>query len=358
MKYQEEIGKIYDTLFFCVTYFNKQAVKEVIIDNYDDTSFMVECYNEVEESVQYLPQILNPLFLYRNQKPTVMSDIFAKFIDFQNDNLDTFLNRLTEKSDYIYEKAFSSLLPGVSVPSGENVTDFPTTEAYIEALNSSDYTEDFKMQIALMFGNFDYVISLLVKHMRMIYQAVNELHRKHHKKLSEMFEQISSERNIKLYNQVFNINVDNYADNSYGTVVLLNQFISLFIIKGKVLELLVGLRHEEDLIYRFNEQSIDLDQLLISIGNGTRLSIMRLLMEHGELNASIIAKITDLPLTTVLRHIKILYDSRVIFISQKNGLQIFYKLNYNMLTTAIKKISNIIGELSDEQTNKMDFPNN
>ncbi len=47
MKYQSEIGKIYDTLFFCIEYFNNQAIKETLSNQFTDTSFMDDCYNEI-----------------------------------------------------------------------------------------------------------------------------------------------------------------------------------------------------------------------------------------------------------------------------------------------------------------------
>ncbi len=355
MKYQSEIGKIYDTLFFCIEYFNEQAVKDTITNRFEDTSFMDKCYQEVNESVPSLPPILKPLFLYQNQTPTVMIAFFKNYIDYQNDTIHTFLQKITEHSDFIYSKTLSTLFPEVSDIVEETVTPLPAPESFIRTLNESNYSEDFKLQISLLFGNFNYALSLLTEQLVLIFQAVDRLHHKYVAMLDDAYKEIHSERNLKLYSKVLGTDISHQTDEYNCTIAFLNQYIALLIISEDFHGLLLGIHYEEDLSFRLNEKNIDVRQLLIAVGNDTRLTILQVLAEQHEMTASAIARIINTPLTTVLRHIEILYGSGAVFISKKSGLKIFYRLNDHLLKNAFKIMNNRIGELSNEQTaNKVD----
>lgn len=351
MKYNAEIGKIYDTLFFCIEFFNEQAVKDTITNNFSDVSFMEECYNEVKKTVSSLPSILKPLFLYQNQTPTVMTSFFTEYIDYQNETIDTFLSKITSKSDVIYSKILSALFPTVS-NAPQSVAPCIAPAAYIEALNSSEYPEDLKLQISLLFGNFDYVISLLVEFFHDIYHSVDALHQRQQSKLTIAREQICSERNLQLYKQLLILDCSNLEVNYYFSISLLNQYITKETIMGRDVGLLLGFKHEESLNQYFDEKNINLRLLLTTIGNDTRLSIIQVLTKHTELTASSLSKALKVPLTTVLRHIEILYGNGVLYISKRDGLQIFYRVNYSLLTKAVNILNHKIGELTNEQTKK------
>lgn len=123
--------------------------------------------------------------------------------------------------------------------------------------------------------------------------------------------------------------------------------INISIVRGT--HLILGFKHEDDLNLQFDEQHINLRQLLIAIGNDTRFSIIEALFEKGELTASSIAKRLGVPSTTVLRHIEILYNCGAIYISRKSGLQIFYKINYHLLKSANKLITKKLGGKTNKE---------
>lgn len=104
-----QIGKIYDTLFYCVKYFNEDSVQEMITNYFADPSFMEECYQEIKETIPILPPILAPIFLYQDQMPTAMTVFFDEQIDFENDTIDTFLKKIASKSDIIYSETVNSI---------------------------------------------------------------------------------------------------------------------------------------------------------------------------------------------------------------------------------------------------------
>lgn len=359
MNIKPEIGKIYDTLFFCIELFNEDEIKETVKKGFTDTSFMDECYYEIKEKTFALPHILEPIFLYRNQVPTAITDFFWEYIDFENDNIDTFLMKIVSKSGVLYSKIVDIIFPNTQNSDGGIVSPLMAPESYIGALAASDYPDSLKLQISLMFGNYNYAVSLLVEQLRLIYKQVDLLHQKYAGKLDVEIEQIQSERNVQLYEQLFSVNILDPNEHAIISMSLLNQYLTQFVSKNNNWGILLGFNHEEDLNRCFDEQNINLRELLVAIGNDIRISVIQTLMKEDELTVSSISKIIDIPLTTVLRHIEILYNSGALYISRRSGLQIFYRINYNLLNRATNlasyKLNKQGGETNDtiKEANQM-----
>ena len=116
--------------------------------------------------------------------------------------------------------------------------------------------------------------------------------------------------------------------------------------------MLLGIQYYKDLSFRFDNQNIDLKELLIALGNNTRLSIIQHLWEGEDQTAASLSKNLRLPPTTVLRHVEILYKSGIVFISKKCGLQVFYQLDRSLLKKAAELCINRIGGTSNEGQEK------
>lgn len=348
MKYCPEIGKISDTLFYCLEYFNGDVVKDTIIPRYTDASFMIDCYQEISENVRTLPTILSPFFYCQAQTPAAISTFFIEQVDFEHDTIDSFIKKITSKSDILYSKILATVFPNDQTSDTRSIVPLIAPESYIEALNDSIYSHDFKLQVALLFGHFSYAISVLTEQLRCVYTHIDALHKKNTDKLDIVVNQIQSDKNAKLYDQLLDFDVTECC----FSVSLLNQYTTqTFMSHGNNIGLLLGFNHEDDLHLQYDEKNIDLRQLLIAVGNDTRYSILQILMENKELTASSIAKMLNLPPTTALRHVELLYDNNVLYISRRSGLQIFYRINYDILTSAIKLLSNKLGGRTNERTN-------
>ncbi len=344
-----EIGKIYDTIFFCIEYFNGDAVKRYITNNYVDTAFMTECYMKIKEKVSTLPPILAPIFFYRDQKPTAMTCFFDQQIDYKHDTIDTFIEKILENSDILCSLAIDSVFPDNQ--NLDNRTDMPiiTQDAYIEALSDYEYSDSFKLQIALLFANFKRAVPILIEQLRNIYIFVDELHELYSYMLNKVAEQINSKINYELYVQLFKYDIRDKNDECFYTVSLLNQFIKKLLIHDIKNSLLLGYKHEKELRLQYDGQNINLYKLLPAIGNEIRFSIIEAFLENGELNSTAISKILDLPPTTALRHVETLYNCGVLYVSRRSGLRIFYRINYDVLEGVIDILNKKILE-SKEKT--------
>lgn len=43
-----DIGKIYDAIFFCIKWYNEDAVRKTTTSKFANNVFMEDCYNEIK----------------------------------------------------------------------------------------------------------------------------------------------------------------------------------------------------------------------------------------------------------------------------------------------------------------------
>ena len=352
MENKPEIGKIYDSIFFCIKYFNAGTINDSVSATYIDIQFMEDCYQEIKANISALPSILSPFFHSHNQNPNAITSFFSERIDFEEDTLDIFICKISEASDILFSKVYNNIFQDEQIAEIQIISPHVVPISYITALSDLNYPDDFKLQIALLFGNFNYAINLLIDTLRTVYKQVEALHHKHLNKLQYAFAQIRSERNIAFFHKLYSIDLLSNSEPTLATISLLNQGIVKIILKKEKIELLLGIQYYKDLSFRFDNQNIDLKELLIALGNNTRLSIIQHLWEGEDQTAASLSKNLRLPPTTVLRHVEILYKSGIVFISKKCGLQVFYQLDRSLLKKAAELCINRIGGTSNEGQEK------
>ncbi len=347
MIYSSNIGKIYDTIFFFVEYFNKDEIDKNYTKVFEDTSFMIECFNEIESEAPEIPDILYPLFYNRNGIASPVSSFFSAQIDFINDDIDSFTTKMMTNMDLIYRQTVEVIFGRHLKSENKDMIPAITPGNYIEALNSLDVPLEFKYQISLLFGNFNYAISVLAGLMKKIYSLVSDLHINHYQEIEKVFRKIQSETNIEFYSNA--IKYDSQAvDDTIVSITLLNQYIVYGprTMNEKVF-LMFGYRHEEWIMENSSVDFIDTNQFIVVCGNEFRLKILKIIAENDELTSSQIARIIGCPVTSMIRHIEVLNRYDIIYLSKREGLQMFYKINIKLF----KKMKNRVIELFDDIIN-------
>jgi Transcriptional regulators len=325
MIYTTNIGKIYDSIFFLVEYFNKDFVESEFTKIYDDTSMMVACYNEIKQNITDIPNLLSPMFYINNGMASPFSSFFSNKIDVQSDDMDSFITKIKSNPDLLYKKVVDCFFTGCS-----NSDTMLTPGEYINELESLPLTVEFKLQIALLFGNFNYAVDILSDTLKIIYDEVNKLHERHAKDIQFEFERIQTENNLQLYKNHIKYDLNLFETTSVS-ISLLNQYIILTNRKSNHLFMLLGLKHEESISDKYDDAHVTADSFIITCGSDIRMKIIRALIENKEMTSSQMAKYIGCPPTTLIRNIDAMQSSGIIFISKHEGLQIFYKLNIKLL---------------------------
>ena len=331
MIYNTDIGKIYDTIFFFIEYFNQSKIEEDYKKLYDDTSGMFLYYDEVKKRTPELSEILLPLFWVNNiMAAAPVSAFLSRYLDFLNDDIGSIVKKIKKNSDKLYQNVVDSIFSNCSMPDNKKLIPVLMPEEYIDALNSLDISSDIKLQISLLFGNFNYAIDLLADSMRKVYNEIDILHENYLKDILFQFDRIKNDNNMDLYENTLQYDKQMY-DATSVSISLLNQYVVFNKLNEKNFFMLLGVKPEESLTDKYDESKAPEDNFTITFGIEIRMKILRGLIENKEMTAYQLAKYIGCPPTTLNRHIDLLGDSGIIYLSKREGLQIFYRLNIKLL---------------------------
>lgn len=342
MESSPTIGMIYDTLFSCTFYYSKTEIRQALGSRYN---IIDELFKKFNPSFPNLPDILGPYFLYNDKRTSAIINFFDEQIDFKTDNIDIFCKKIIAKSDVLYTKIVENFFLTDSISSRPILPNI-APESFIRALIKSDYSSEIKLQLALLFGNFNYSLMLLVENIQRVYGIIELLHKNNEAAIIDYYLSVNEGKYSRLYESIFSIQVDNLP--TYIALSYLNPFIVHFIHKDGIQEAIIGMKHEETLQLMITKSEVDLRMVLTALGNDTRLSILNSLQKHEEMTCADIARDISQPTTTVLRHVEVLFQRGLIYISKKSGLQVFYKINYSLLSNAIALMSEKIGGILHE----------
>ena len=325
-------AKIYDTIFFFIEYFYPKEIEKGFINVYESTDFMISCYDQVKSDIESIPSYLSPLFLY-NGDSSPMSNFHSENYDPDGDNIDSFIIKLITNSDKLKAKV------------REQVFGSSESGNYIDALEKLDVPLEQKLQISMLFGDFDHAIKVLTPILKQVYLSVEKLNQKYEREILSRFGQIQSDTNIRAYENFLKYDKSRF-DSTEISICLLNQYIVYYADNSKKFFMMLGYRHEESIDKQSDDiDSISTEQFILCCGNELRLKIIRALCEHEELTASQLAQILDCPVTTMIRHINMLGSNNLIFLSKREGLQIFYKLNLKLFKIMRERINNLFNAI-------------
>ena len=186
---------------------------------------------------------------------------------------------------------------------------------------------------------------MLVPIFKQVYLSVEELNKKYEREIASRFEQIQSATNVKTYQNFLEYD-ESLFDSTEISVCLLNQYFVCHTRNDDEFFMMLGFRHEEALEKQFDyANTISVEKFIICCGNELRMNIIKALNERGELTASQLSQTLDCPVTTTIRHIDYLRNYNLIFMSRREGLQIFYKLNLKLFKRMKSELDSLLDDI-------------
>lgn len=319
-----DAAKLYDTAFFFTDYFCKNYTEKKILSVYEDTEFMIKCLQFVRERAEKISEFLAPFAEVKSENLSALMQFLKMEEEKQDCKLDIDgVKRLikTERDEFL--DIFVRSIFGDEINAGEIKNDAPK---YIKTMETLDATDDFKLKISYILNDFDYALAVLAEEFKKIYSTVNELHRRYEKEIAYAFEQIKSGLNLELYMQEFSYSPEKYEYTSVS-IPLLNQFEVYCRLKDNKAFMLLGFRHTECFWNLGQTKPVDAKRFVVTAGNDMRMDIIDLIAKNGKITISSLAKIMSIPITTVGRHVSGLRNDNIIYISKRDGLQLFYSIN-------------------------------
>lgn len=182
---------------------------------------------------------------------------------------------------------------------------------YIDALEKLDVPLEQKLQISMLFGDFDHAIKVLTPILKQVYLSVEKLNQKYEREILSRFGQIQSDTNIRAYENFLKYDKSRF-DSTEISICLLNQYVICHADRADKFFMMLGYRHEES-IERQSESTdaISVEQFILCCGNELRLRMIKAFCEHEELTSSQLAQILDCPVTTTIRHTNMLCENNL-----------------------------------------------
>lgn len=287
-----------------------------------------------------IPDYLAPLFIHRDDPTRQISRMFMNSSNLWNGSIDDFTEILTTKSDEFYKYAYEFIFGNTE-----------TEENYIVALEIIDASVEYKLQVSMLLGSFSYAMGILAALMKRVYRCVDEPHRRHREELEAKFREIDSEDNRQLNLLIMKRSSVDFSRVTVS-ICLLCQELVMTNIRGDDVFLLFGFYYKEGIENRIDGAGISAENFIICCGNKLRLKILRTIAEKGELTSSKIAGILSCPVTTTIRHMKLLSENNLIKVSRRQGLSVYYEVNVRLFKKMQREVYKLLEAIINDGKSK------
>lgn len=319
-----EMGRIYDTAYFLTDYFYDVYTEKKFLSVYEDTEFMIKCLHFVRERTEKLPGFLSPFALVRPDGDSTLISFLQNVGEKYAENLDLETVNLFFKDEK--ETLFNIFIKNIFGDDADVSRFRKNPEYFINEMEGLSDSAEFKLKVTYILNDFDYAVKVLADYFNIVYNYVSDLHKKYEKEILYVFEQIKSGLNLELYSQEFSYSLEKYTE-TYVAIPLINQFAVSCYVKDNKAFMLLGFRHTECFWNLGKTKPVDAKRFVVTAGNDIRVELIDLIAKHGKITISTLAKIMDIPITTVGRHVGGLRNDNIIYISKRDGLQLFYSIN-------------------------------
>lgn len=343
MKYLRTPAILYDSIFYLIAFY---AQNDILANTkiFPEHSEVPDLLERISCSMKAPPQILSPFFQYEENGVSVLSLFFSKNVDYERETLTSFTEKLRLRSDILYQDVIDRSFDKYENASGSKIVPLLSPSTYIDAINHMDASSEYKLQVALLLGNFAYAVEILIENLRLVYAEVEKLYDENAETLDKEYDAICTDESLDLLSK--KLKYDRHrADFTTVSVTLLHQTL---VYADKINDgefLMLGRRYKEHFINSSCGDNAVLTGFIIACGSETRMKMLQGLAQKKEMTLSAFAKHVGSSPTTVIRNLRILEDSGVLCVSRREAQQIFYKINIDLLKQTKNSFNRFVDDL-------------
>lgn len=340
MKYSKNPAMIYDSIFYLGTFYNKDR-DSANSKSSEPSDLSAKLSASIKKEP---PALLAPLFRYTNSGMSALSFFFSQNIDCENETFDSFIEKLRLRSDIFYRNALDHIFGEYENSSGNKVVPTISPSGYFAAIDELDASPEFKLQTALLFGNFAYSVEMLIETLRTVYAGVEKFYNEYSDILAKKYDSICADESLELLAEKIKYDRSR-SDSTIVSVTLLNQSLVYADEISDNVFLMLGLRYEDFFADSAYEGDAGLADFIIACGSEIRMKMLQGLAKKKEMTLSEFAKYVGSQPTTVIRNLRMLEDNGILCVSRREAQQIFYKINVELLKRVRISFDRFVDEL-------------
>jgi len=342
VKYDYEVGKLYDTVFYIVTrLFENVTIERVYkkVTKTADLEYDMRFYNKLKDICPGISSDLAPFCYCAAEQPAFLIQYMTDNINFDNgtlNNLNALFSDIKSSKEYFVDLHF----PKLSKNDRERLRVTKEVDFINSTIRQSEIAEKYQSDFLAFFLTYEYRVQTLLASINTIYHYVDRLHR----------------QNAEFIQSIIN-QLDDPTVNAKGTILryfalteekqivymfsLLNPYGVHYLKRPYHYPFRVGEKFLTTLSFESEYNHLTFESFAKNILSPARAEIFHLFFEYKNLCAGDIIEATQLSRYTVYTHLNDMLYEKIIVHADAKGSVLRYSLNedylYKYIEFATKK---------------------
>ncbi|MDR0287664.1 MAG: hypothetical protein LBI03_08195 [Clostridiales bacterium] len=195
----EGLSILYDTIMYCVLYFDEDIILETDIHFLDSEKFSL--FYRYKETANYeISKVLWPFFAYDLEKISLLTEYFMEKINsdnFYKYDINSFLEDILDKDSlrHHYIKFFLKTEDDDDLNLDEKYSDLETVMKRSEEI---EYSDSLKLYVFNIYLSFDNLVTELVQTLKDIYEIAKRAHNENQDIINSLLKECKNDETIEL----------------------------------------------------------------------------------------------------------------------------------------------------------------
>lgn len=342
----ESLGILFDSIFYTCIHFCKKEVVfrfQTLVQQNEDT--ILYHYNTFRDSKQSIdpPASLFSLFYYDKSGSCVLMDYFITHIDFFQDSVEDFLQKISNKRDfkvYVFEYYFAKYKDTIDMDKLLHLDG----ETVAKALALISETVDITSFIYMIY-HFSDLVNELANYINELIPLIKAYHKKNRSHIDEVVKAFINNETLQLKKRFVGDDFVNLTKQTYSVSLLARYIIVKRTTNGHhPYAFLLGCESIALLSQAIDYRYVTIESTIKTFGNELKLEILKELSSQDR-TISQLSRILHIARSSIGHCIDDLLHEVAIIKVKKSGVEIYYRLNAKYFYRAQKTFACFIDEL-------------
>ena len=326
MTLSRELGIFRDTIGYFVFVMNKEALREkdeTIDEAFSDYAIKEKRVLEMQGRIGKIPSYFTALFTYE-QTDDHYSFIGEMVSRYSMQSLEDMLS-FWEKQESVIESLIDYYCPNVK-PVTKNRMMERDVESWFTEVENAEISDRVKLGLLYICCNYESVEQEFQRLFTRVYREIKALHARSAQMIDDTYEKFCSK---EIQKRIYKALILSESEERNDTVCISLLYPYAITVSGHSDSyVLIGDQFERCLIFLEGmDNGNNYVDFALACGSKTRMDILDRLSEDREKTMSQMARVLNLQLPVVIRHMNALEEAKIIYRSRREGRNIYYAIN-------------------------------